>query len=200
MIKIGQYNLLNVVKESAAGIYLDAGDFGEILLLKDDATDQRASKESCEVFLYYDSKEKVMATTQRPYGCVGEFAFLKVVEASPMGAFLDWGLPKDLFVPVREQQKLMEQGERHIVYIYKDPQRNRLVASSRLNNYLNKEPAAYGENEKVGLLIAHETELGINAIVNHSHWGLLYRDEVFQKLKYGQKIDGYVKKVRANNK
>ena len=191
---------MNVVREAVSGIYLDAENFGELLLPNKEVLPKRESKEICEVFLYYDAKENVVATTLKPYGVVGKFACLKVIEVAEIGAFLDWGLSKDLFVPMGEQQEMMEEGESHIVYIYKDLKRNRLAASSKLKSFLNKESTSFTENQKVDLLIAHETELGINAIINDSHWGLLYYDEVFQDLEYGQSVEGYIKKIRTDHK
>jgi len=200
MIEVGKYNILNVVNESEAGILLDAGDLGELLLPKNEVLDNSEGSDKCEVFLYYDAKESVIATTKTPYGCVGEFAYLKVIDVTEIGAFLDWGLPKDLFVPISEQQSVMEKNDYYIIFIYKDSQRNRLVGSSRYEKYLSKDLAKFELNEKVTLLIAHESELGINAIINNSHLGLLYFDEVFQQLEYGQRIDAYIKKMREDNK
>lgn len=200
MIEVGKYNILKVIKESQTDICLDAENFGELVLSKDELPANYQLKEQIQVFLYFNSKEEAVATTQEPYGCVGEFACLEVIDRAEIGAFLDWGLPKDLFVPANEQERSMEKGEKYIVYIYKDSKRNRLAASAKLQNYLKKEPAGFIDNQKVELLIAHETELGVNAIVNNSYWGLLYHDELFQNLEYGQRISGYVKKIREDAK
>lgn len=200
MIEIGTYCVLKVVRESEEGLYLDAEGLGELLLPKEEVPTEYASNTPVEVFLYSNSKEVVVPTTKKPLGRVGRFSCLDVVSVSEIGAFLDWGLPKDLFVPISEQKEAMAVGGQYIVYIYKDPKRNRLAASSKLDSFLDKVPAEYGQNEKVDLLICHQTELGINAIINNVHWGLLYLDEVFQSLEYGQRVEGYIKKMRDDDK
>lgn len=200
MIEIGKYNQLNVVKRLKDAVVLEAGPYGEVLLPLTEVPQESQENDSLEVFLYYNSKEEVVPTTHKPYGVVGEFACLKVVEVSDIGAFLNWGLPKDLFVPIGAQKHKMKKGESYIVYIYKDPKRDRLAASSKIDSFLDKEPSHFLENQKVNLLIAHETESGINAIINHTHWGLLYHDEIFQTLEYGQSVEGYIKKVRDDEK
>ncbi len=113
---------------------------------------------------------------------------------------MDWGLPKDLFVPLHEQKEIMEKGQFHIVYVYKDEKRDHLAASARLDAFLDKEPANFKENDKVDLLICNETDLGFKAIINNQFWGLLYKDEVFQDLQYGQRVDGFIKKMREGGK
>ncbi len=200
MVEIGKYNHLEVVRKLGSGVYLDGGEAGELLLAVDQAPENCFAGDTIEVFLYYNSDKKTIATTQKPYAAVGEFACLKVVDVLEMGAFLDWGLPKDLFVPASEQKDVMEKGESYVVYVYKDEQRDYLAASSRLDAFLDQEPASFQENDKVDLLICHQTDLGFNAIINNAFWGLLYQDEVFQELEYGQRVEGFIKKMRKGGK
>lgn len=200
MIEIGKYNTLKVVRCMGSGLYLDGAEAGELLLPTDQAPEDCDVGDSVEVFLYYNADKKIVATTQRPYAAVGEFACLEVVDVLEIGAFLDWGLPKDLFVPLHEQKEAMEKGQFHIVYVYKDEKRDNLAASARLDAFLDKEPADFKENDKVDLLICNETDLGFKAIINNQFWGLLYKDEVFQELQYGQRIDGFIKKIRPGGK
>jgi len=200
MINPGEYNSLKVVRKASEGLYLDGEDFGEILLPKKEIPVDYHSEEALDVFVYFNSDEELVPTTRKPLGVVGTFACLKVVSVSDMGAFLDWGMPKDLFVPRAQQEEAMEEGETYIVYIFKESKRNRLAASAKIDLYLNKKPVDFSENDKVDLLITHQTDLGINAIVNNSHWGLFYQDELFDTLRFGQRTRGYVKKVRADGK
>jgi len=198
MVEIGKYNQLKVVRETEAGVYLDGGDYGELLLPADQVFVDCQVGKTLEVFLYGDSERRVIPTTKKPYATVGKFSCLKVVDVMAVGAFLDWGLPKDLFVPLSEQKEVMEEGKSYVVYVYKDDRRDRVAASSRLDAFLDKEPAVFQENERVELLICHKTGLGYNAIINDSHWGLLYQAEVFQDLEYGQRVEGFIKKIRED--
>ena len=200
MVEIGKYNKLKIIKESKAGVYLDAEGYGAIFLPADQAPANCRTGEALEVFLYCDSNERAIPTTQKPYVLPGEFACLKVVDVLSIGAFLDWGLPKDLFVPLCEQKEIMEKGESYVVHVYKDKERDRVAASTKLDTFLDKEIEIFLENEKVDLLICNQTELGYNAIINNTHWGLLYKEEVFQDLKYGQRIEGFIKKVREDDR
>jgi len=200
MIEIGKYNTLKIVRQMGSGLYLDGAEAGELLLPTDQAPEDCDAGDSVEVFLYYNADKKIVATTQRPYAAVGEFACLQVVDVLEIGAFLDWGLPKDLFVPLREQKETMEKGQFYVVYVYRDEERDHLAASSRLDAFLDKEPSDFKENDKVDLLICNETDLGFKAIINNKFWGLLYKDEVFQDLQYGQRVDGFIKKIRDNGK
>ena len=199
-VQIGRYNRLPVIKAGARGLHLDAGEHGEVIVAKREFRSGPMPTDTLRVFLYFDGDEQVVATTHEPFAQVGEFACLEAVTVSDIGAFLDWGLPKDLFVPKAEQLEQMEEGDWYIVYVYKDPKRNRLAASGKIDNFVNKKPAKYKANEAVDLMICFQSELGYEAIINHQHLGLLYAGEVFSKLEYGQKIKGYVKKVRDDGK
>jgi len=200
MCELGKYNTLKVIKESGAGVHLDGGPFGELVLPREEVPSNYHTGKEIEVFLYTYTKDKTVPTTKKPYATVGEFAGLEVTDVSAAGAFLDWGLPRDLFIPLSEQQEKMEKGESYIVYIYMDTRCNRVAVSAKLDEFLNKEPAVFQNNDKVDLLICRQTEIGYEAIINNSHWGLLYRDEVFQTLEFGQKMEGYIKKMREDGK
>lgn len=200
MAAIGQWNELEVVKTVDFGIYLDGGPHGEILMPKRYVPEQYEIGNQLNVFIYLDSEDRLIATSETPKAVVGEFALLKVVSTTSIGAFLDWGLPKDLLVPFREQQQKMEAGHSYLVYIYLDDESQRIVATSKLNKCLNNIPVDYEIGEEVDLIIANQTDLGFNAIIDNSHWGMIYKNEIFQSLKTGQKLKGYIKTIREDEK
>ncbi len=200
MAEIGKLNSLRVVKEVDFGLYLDGGEHGEILLPKRYVPENAKPEDILEVFIYLDSEDRVIATTETPYIMIGEFACLKAVAITSMGAFLDWGLMKDLFVPFREQKQKMEEGKWYVVTVYLDFDSKRLVASAKIEKFLDNLPPEYDAGEEVDLLIAGETDLGFNAIINNKHSGVLYKNEVFQPLKKGDRIKGYIKKIREDEK
>lgn len=202
MITIGQTYQLTVVKAVEFGFYLDAGDdLGDVLLPVKYAPAGTAVGDVLEVFLYLDSDARPVATTQTPKASVGEFAYLKVIETTSVGAFLDWGLDKDLLVPFAEQHRPMEEGKFYLVYVHISPADDRIIASSKLDKFLDDDrPHDFKPWQAVDLIIGNSTDLGYKAIINHSHWGVLYKDEVFQRLSFGQSIQGFVKRVRADGK
>ena len=200
MVEIGKLNNLRVVKEVDFGVYLDGDDLGEILLPKKYVPKDCVPDSIIEVFIYLDSEDRIIATTQKPYAMVGEFAELKVVSVSAVGAFLDWGLQKDLLVPFREQKQKMIKGKSYVVHVYFDEKSERIAASTKLNKYLGKTPIDFQLREEVDLLICDETENGYNAIINNTHIGLIYKNDIFQTLETGQKIKGYIKNIREDNK
>lgn len=200
MIKIGTYNELEIIKQVDFGFYLDGADEGEILLPKRYATDEMQVGDLVNVFLYFDSEDRLIATTQKAKAESGEFASLKVIDTNRAGAFLDWGLPKDLLVPFNQQKIPMKEGYGYIVYIYQDDISERLVASSKLDRFLDREPANYKKGDKVDLLIADKTDLGFKAIINDKHWGVLFESEVFGDMGIGKKCKGYIKQVREDGK
>jgi predicted RNA-binding protein (virulence factor B family) len=200
MTEIGKFNKLRVLNRLDAGAYLDGEELGEIFLPRSYMPESCRTGDIVDVFIFRDSEDQLIATTQRPYAMVGDFAFLKVVSVNPVGAFLDWGLQKDLLVPFREQKQKMEEGESYIIYIYLDDRSSRIVASSKLDKFLDKQPVQFQEGQSVELLICDRTELGYKAIINNSRRGVLYKNEVFQTLKKGQRITGYIKKVRDDGK
>lgn len=200
MIKVGAYNELAIVKQVDFGLYLDGQELGEILLPKRYVKADMSPGQTVKVFLYFDSESRLVATTQQAKAQAGEFASLKVVDTNRAGAFLDWGLPKDLLVPFNQQKKPMKQGYGYVVYVYKDDISERLLASSKLDRFLDKEPANYKVGDKVDLLIAERTDIGFKAIINHLHWGVIFSNDVFGELKIGKKCTGYVKRIREDGK
>jgi predicted RNA-binding protein (virulence factor B family) len=200
MADIGKFNTLRIVKFTDFGAYLDGGELGEILLPRRYVRGDLRAGDRVEVFLYLDSEDRLVATTEKPLALVGEFAYLKVNAVNNIGAFLDWGLSKDLLVPFREQRPPMAEGRSYFVFLYLDGASRRIVASARLNKFIDPAPPAYAEGQEVDLLIVKRTELGFSAIINNSHWGVLYENEIFQDLHIGQRVKGYVKKVREDQK
>lgn len=199
MAEIGVLNNLRVVKEVDFGVYLDGGEHGEILLPRRYVPENCKVDDNIRVFIYLDSEDRLIATTERPYAMVGDFALLKVVAVESVGAFLDWGLPKDLLVPFSEQSPIMEEGKSYVVRVYVDKS-NRIAGTTRLDRYLDNDTGNFHVSQKVELLICNQTDIGYKAIINGTHWGVLYYNEVFQPLKSGQKTKGYIKKVREDNK
>ncbi len=202
MIKLGEYNILKVVKEVDFGLYLDGGEYwGEILLPRgENAPKEVREGDELEVFIYFDSEDRIIATMNKPKAIVGDFALLKVVGTSKVGAFLDWGLRKDLLVPFREQRENMIVGREYLVYVYVDQVTDRIVASSKWHKFLNQESADYKEGEEVELLIARRTDLGYSVVVNGKHEAVIYRNEIFQPLTVGERVTGYIKNLREDGK
>ena len=201
MASIGQYNQLRIVREASPGLYLHGEELGEILLPRRYVTQTTVVGSHLRVFVYRDSEDRLVATTETPHAQVGEVAFLKVVSLNQrLGAFLDWGLSKDLLLPMRELNGPVEVGGRVVVAIFLDPINGRIVASRRLNRHLDKTLPTYAEGQRVGLLIAGETPLGFKAVINHAHWGLVYAGELAKPLSIGQEMDGYIRKVREDGK
>lgn len=199
MIKIGQHNTLKVVKKVPFGIYLDGGELGEILLPTKVVPKNTNVNDTLEVFIYFDSEDKIIATTLHPYAQVGACAFLKVIDVNQVGSFLDWGLDKDLLVPKSEQYRPMEKDKSYIVYVKQDNE-GRIIASSKLDYYLDKIPTPFKQGDEVNLLIAETTNLGKKVIINDSHWGLIYSGDIFQTLDYGKRTKGYIKTIRDDGK
>lgn len=199
MATLGSRNLFSIIRETANGLYLDGGELGEILLPKRYIPPTIKPKDKIEAFIYLDSEDRLVATTEIPLATVGEFAALKVVGVHERaGAFLDWGLTKDLLLPFREQERTVRVGQSVVVAVVLDPKSRRIIASTRLKRHLSDEPPPYRTNESVHLLIADSTPLGYPAIVEGRHLGLLFRDNITTPLEVGQQLKGFVKKVRAN--
>lgn len=200
MVEIGKYNTLKIVKDLDFGVYLDGGNGQEILLPARYVPKNVKPGDEVEVFIYHDNEGRIIATTARPKATVGEFAFMEVKSLSNAGAFLEWGLMKDLLVPFREQKMPMREGKWYLVYIRIDHVTGRIMASARIEKFLNNAPAQYEHNQEVDLLVADETDLGYKVIVNNLHWGMLYHNEVFRSLEKGERLKGYVKEVREDDK
>lgn len=201
MAEIGKTNQLQVLRVlESGGLILDGENLGEILMSGRYASKDAKPGDTIEAFLMNDPEGRLVATNVRPYAEVGEFAALRVASVTRIGAFLSWGLPKDLFVPFREQKIEMQEGRTYIVRIYLDEASGRIAASSKLDKFLDRTPAIYKTGSKVKLMICDKTDLGFKAIVQGKHWGILFYNEVFQPLERGQKIDGFIKQVRPDGK
>ncbi len=198
MIQLGKFSELEVMRQVEQGMYLDGGPLGDILLPNRYIPEDLEVGEDVKVFLYCDSMDRPIATTEVPYAQADEFAFLKVNDVNDFGAFLDWGLMKDLIVPFREQNEPMERGESYVVRVYVDATTDRMVASSRLGRYLKKENEDLEDGQAVEILVADEAENGFRVIVEDKYWGRVYFNEVFQPLKIGDRMTAYVKSVRED--
>lgn len=196
MAEIGKFNTLDVIALTANGAYLDGGELGEILLPNRYVPENCQAEDKINAFIYADSLDRLVATTDKPLVEVEQFASLKVVATNKLGAFLDWGLPKDLLAPKVFQHTPMEVGKSYLVRVSLDQRTERLIASSKLDKYLDIWPAEYKDGEQVELIIGGKTDLGYKAIINHQHWGLIYDNEIHQKIYIGQKLTGYIKKMR----
>jgi predicted RNA-binding protein (virulence factor B family) len=200
VVNIGKFNTLKVLKEVDFGVYLDGESEGEILMPIRYVPKNCQIGDLVDVFLYLDSEDRPIATTEKPFAQVGEFAMLRVKSVNKIGTFLDWGIMKDLLVPFREQKVTMIEGRSYLVYIHVDQESKRIVASAKLNKFLDKTVPEYTVGQEVDIMVESETDLGYKAIVNNLHWGILYENEVFEQLAKGLKLKGYIKKVRTDNK
>ena len=200
IIKLGDYNRLTVVKEVDFGLYLDGGEEGEILLPQRYVPTNYKIGEPLEVFVYLDQDERLVATTQTPLARVGEFAYLECSWVNKYGAFLNWGLMKDLFCPFREQKKRMEIGERYVVYVYLDEESYRIVSSAKVEHFLSDSLPTYQQGEEVDLLIWQKTDLGFKVIINNLHAGLVYDNQIFKAVHTGDCMKGYIANVREDGK
>ncbi len=199
-IRLGDYNTLEIVKEVDFGLYLDGGSEGEILLPKRYVPEDYQIGEEIEVFVYLDQEERPVATTEKPLAKVGDFACLECVWVNEYGAFLNWGLMKDVFCPFHEQKKRMEIGNSYIVYIYIDEESYRIVASAKIEKYLLEDHPPYIPGDEVSLLIWQKTELGFKAIIDNSYPGLIYENQIFKPVHTGDRMKGYISSVRPDGK
>ncbi len=199
-LKLGQVNTLTVVKSVDFGMYLDGGEAGEILLPQRYVPQGCQPGDELDVFIYLDSEERLIATTQMPLAVVGDFAYLKVAWVNNYGAFLDWGLMKDLFVPFREQKIKMQKDRSYIVHLHIDEETYRIMASAKVERFLSEEFPPYQEGEEVEILVWQKTELGFKVIVDNQFAGLVYDSEVFQYIHTGDRLKAYVKQVREDGK
>lgn len=199
MIAIGQYNDLRIITKTDIGLILTDGD-DEALLAYADVPKNAELGENLSVFVYTNKEGRLIATSKRPLACVGDFAYLAVVTDSEDGAFLDLGLDKDIFVPTREQKRPMFKGDSHVVYVFLDESNNRMLASSKLLNFVEEIEIDLEEGDEVSLLIADQSDLGYNAIIDNKYIGLLYTNELFDELNPGEVRKGWVKKIRVEGK
>ena len=204
MLTLGDYNTLKIVKSVDFGLYLDGGEEGEILLPQRYVTKDMHIGDEISVFIYLDQEERPVATTEHPYAKVGEFASLEVAWVNQFGAFLNWGLMKDIFCPFREQKKRMEQGQRHIVYIKVDEDSYRLMATAKVEKYLStptvKDLPSLQHGAEVDILVWQKTDLGFKVIINNKFQGLIFENQIFQPLHSGLKLKAYVDHVRQDGK
>ena len=200
MAQIGEINRLTITRKWENGVHLDGGKDGDILLPKKHTPKHAQIGDEIEVFVYVNKEGRYQATTDKPEVTVGQFARLKVVANSSIGSYLDWGLQKNLLCPKKEQQVKMEEGQSYVVYVFLDEKTKRIAASSKLDKFLSYEAPNYREGEEVDLFICEKTNLGYKTIVGNFHWGVLYKNEIFENLHIGQKLKGFVKKLREDQK
>ena len=199
MIAIGKFNKLKILKQEAKGFHLDGGESGSILLAATDAPNDSKVGDELNVFVYLDAKGVLQVMTRMPLAQVDDVAWLKCISVSQVGAFLDWGVSKDLLLPFSEQTQKVSEGRSYLVKVFVD-ESNRIAASMVLEDFIEDEAFYFKQGQQVDLIIADETDLGVKAIINNGYWGVLYKNEIFQKLRKGQKITGYIKKIREDHK
>jgi hypothetical protein len=197
---IGRVNSLLVLRSTPQGLYLQGGWLGEVLLPTRYVPEGCRVGDTIDAFIYLDSEDRYIATTEKPKAQVGEVAFLKVVEVNDFGAFLDWGLPKDLLVPFNQQATTMKEGQSYLVYLYTDDETHRIAASSKLNKFIRHRPEYFTKGHGVELYISDKTDLGYVAVIEHRSWGVLFYSDVVKPLRIGQRIKGYIKRIRDDGK
>jgi len=202
MVAIGKTNTLRIIKEVDFGLYLDGGkEFGEILLPIRYVPKHVQADDDIEVFIYFDSEDRVIATTETPYTQVGEFAFLEVVDVNNTGAFMNWGLMKDLLLPYDEQTHRPEVGKSYVVYILQDGTTGRPIASMKIRDFLDDESLnEFKVGQEVSLMSANKTDLGYQMIINDTHVGLLHQHEAIRSIKHGERLQGFIQNIRDDRK
>ncbi len=198
-MKIGQYNTLKIDRDTQVGLFLTDGK-DDVLLPNKYVPKVFEIGEEIIVFVYLDHEQRPVASTLEPYILLNEFALLRVNFVNQVGAFMDWGMEKDILVPFKEQARPMEKGKRYLVYLYMDEKTNRLVASSKTNQFLSNDALTVENGEEVELIVSHITEVGINVIINEKHKGLLYKDQVYDDIRTGDRLRGFIKNIRPDNK
>lgn len=199
-IRLGDYNRMTVVKTVDFGVYLDGGEEGEVLLPARYVPDGCKEGDELEVFVYLDNEERLVATTQTPHAKVGDFACLEVSWVNEYGAFLNWGLMKDLFCPFREQKMKMEKGKSYIVHVHIDNESHRIVASAKVERYFDPSFPPYRYGDEVSLLVWQKTDLGFKVIVDNRYAGLVYSNQIFREIRTGDRMKGYIEAVREDGK
>lgn len=200
MINLGEYNTLEILRDTEPGLFLGDGNEGEVLLPNRYVPKVFEIGDKIEVFVYLDNEERTVATTDQPYIKKGDFALLRCNQVTEYGAFLDWGLVKELFCPFKEQAFKMKAGGWYLVYCYLDDETERLVASSKTNHFLDNKELTVSQFDEVDLIVSHPSELGMNVIVNKTHLGLVFNDDIYKDISVGDRLKGIVKKVRPDNK
>ncbi len=200
MIKIGEFNTLTILRETDPGLYLGEEEGNVVLLPHKYKPEEYAIGDSLSVFVYLDNEERPIATTLEPFLTLNSFGYLHCSDVTKYGAFMDWGLEKQLFVPFKEQARPMKVGSWYIVYLYLDEKTNRLVGSSKTNRFLSNENLTVKPFEEVSILVTHITEKGANVIINGIHKGLIYIEDIFEDIRSGDRIKGFIKNIREDNK
>jgi len=200
MIKIGEDNILKVLRETSVGLFLGDEEGNDVLLPNKYVEEDFKIDDEIKVFVYKDSEDRIIATTLAPKIKVGEFAYLKAKASTSFGTFMDWGLEKDLLVPFRQQASEIESGKWYVVYMYLDTETDRLVGSTRVNHFINFDDVDLEEGDKVTVLVTSVSEIGFSLIVNNQYKGLAYKNETFKKVTPGEKHFAYVKKIREDNR
>ncbi|MCO7223122.1 S1 RNA-binding domain-containing protein [Pleionea sp. CnH1-48] len=200
MLKLGRLNRLKVIKPMPFGLYLDGKDYGEIVLPAHLAPKDCEPGQEIEVFVYQNVDNEVVATTKKPLAYVGEFAALTVESVTSVGAFLNWGVPKDILLPFKEQIAPVKEGQKCLVYIHENARDKRVVATAKIEKHLKEEPPRYKTGDSVDLIIANQTDLGIKAIVDNCCWGVIHKQDLPTRPKYGTRVTGYIKRQRPDGK
>ena len=200
MIQLGEYNTLEILRDTDPGLFLGDGEDGEVLLPNRYVPEEFEIGDKLEVFVYLDNEERPVATTDKPFIIKGEFSLLRCNQVNKYGAFLDWGLVKELFCPFKEQAFKMKAGGWYLVHCYLDEDTERLVASSKTNRFLDNKELTVSKFEEVDLIVSHPSEIGMNVIVNNKHLGLVFKDDIFKDISVGDRLKGIVKKIRHDNK
>lgn len=200
MINIGEYNTLSIIREAQQGLYIADEEGNEVLLPNRYVPEDYKIWDKLTVFVYLDNEERPVATTDKPYITKDNFAVLRCNQVTDFGAFLDWGLVKELFCPFKEQVVKMRVGQWYLVRCYLDQASNRLVASSKTNQFLDNSNLTVEKFDEVDLIVSHPSEIGLNVIVNEMHSGLIFKDDLFKQLSIGDRLKGIVKKIRPDNK
>ncbi len=200
MILLGKINSLNIARKTDFGLYLTDDENNEVLLPNRYVERDMRIGDGIDVFIYKDSEDRLVATTETPKVQVGEFALLRVVATNNTGAFLDWGLQKDLLVPFREQKMRMQVNRSYIVYVYVDYNSDRIVASAKIDKFLDNRPADYKQGDPVDILVAQRTDMGYKVIIDNLHSGMIYHNEIFREINIGDRLEAYIKNIREDGK
>lgn len=201
MLSAGKYHTLTVNRISDYGLYLADEEGNEVLLpnrfvaLADKVGDQK------DVFVYHDSEDRIVASTEHPYATVGQVGYLKVVGKNEHGAFVDWGLKaKDLFVPNRNMKFQMNLGEKYLLYVYEDTRTGRAVGTTKLNDYIRNDRIEVKQGDKVDIIIGQSNELGHRVVINQANWGMIYNNQIFRPVSIGDAMEGYIDRITEDNR
>ena len=200
MMQLGEYNTFEILRDTDPGLFLGDNEGNEVLLPNRYVPEEFNIGDKIEVFVYLDNEERPVATTDKPYITKGDFSLLRCNQVTKYGAFLDWGLVKELFCPFKEQAFKMKAGGWYLVHCYLDEETERLVASSKTNRFLDNKELTVSKFDEVDLIVSHPSEIGMNVIVNKKHLGLVFKDDIFKDISVGDRLKGIVKKVRQDNK